>query len=105
MKYFIGLVALALVLSACGLLSPAEQGTALEVIDQMLKNGVITLDQYEGLREAILAKGSGVWWEELAKIVVGAGLAYAGVQIRRGPPTQKVGLPASKIHPASPATP
>lgn len=105
MKYLLLLAALAVVLSACGLLSPAEQSTALEVIDQMLKNGVITLDQYEGLREAILAKGSGVWWEELAKIVVGAGLAYAGVQIRRGPPTQKVGLPANKVHPVQPPTP
>lgn len=98
MKYLL-LVAVALLVTGCGLLSPQQQADALQVIDQMLKNGQITPDQFAALREAILAKGSGVWWEELGLALGSAALAYAGVQIRRGPPTQKVGLPSSKIHP------
>lgn len=100
MKY-LALGAVALLVAGCGLLSPQQQADALEVIDQMLKNGQITPDQFAALREAILSKGSGFWWEELGMALGSAALAYAGVQIRRGPPTQKVGLPAEKIRPKS----
>ena len=99
MKY-LALGAVALLVAGCGLLSPQQQADALQVIDQMLKNGQITPDQFAALREAILAKGSGAWWEELGLALGSAALAYAGVQIRRGPPTQKVGLPAEKIRPS-----
>lgn len=100
MKYIL-LGAVALLVAGCGLLSPEQQATALEVIDQMLTQQQITPDQYEALREAILAKGSGAWWEELGLAIGSAALAYAGIQIRRGPITQKVGLPAEKIRPSS----
>ena len=89
---------LALSLAGCGLMSPAEQSTALEVIEQMLRQGTITPEQYEGLRQAILSGGSGVWWHSLGEVVAGAALGYFGVQLRRGQPTQKVGLPRGKIH-------
>jgi hypothetical protein len=89
---------LALSLAGCGLMSPAEQSTALEVIEQMLRQGTITPEQYEGLRQAILSGGTGEWWHSLGEVVAGAALGYFGVQLRRGQPTQKVGLPRGKIH-------
>jgi len=100
MKYLL-LGAVVLLCAGCGLLSPEQQANALEVIDQMLRNGQVTEAQYAALREAILSKGSGAWWEELGLALGSAALAYAGVQIRRGPPTQRVGLPADKVHPVS----
>jgi uncharacterized protein YoaH (UPF0181 family) len=99
MTKYILLGAVALLFAGCGLLSPAEQQTALKVIDDMLAQGIITPAQFDALREAILAKGTSAWWQELAQVAAGAALAYVGVEIRRGKPTQKVGLPASKVHP------
>jgi hypothetical protein len=71
--------------AACGLLSPEQQQTALQAIDQMRANGSITQAQYEALREGILSSGQGAWWQQLAMTVGGAAAAYFGIQLRRGP--------------------
>ena len=91
--------ALAVLLCSCGLLTPQEQSNALAVIEQMRANNVITLEQFEALRQAILSGGTAVWWQSLVEVAAAAGLAYVGVSLRRGPPTQKGGLPQSKVHP------
>ena len=95
------LVAIALLTASCGLLDPQQQQTALQVVDQMLTNGVVTPEQAEALRQAILSGGQMHFWEQAATAVIGAGMAYLGVRIQRGAPTQKVGLPATLVKPAS----
>lgn len=71
--------------AACGLMSPAQQQTALAVVDEMLRNGSITAAQWEAMREAILAASSANWWSVAAQTVLGGALGYVGVQMRRGP--------------------
>lgn len=86
-----------LTLTACGLLDPQQQATALQVVDQMLAQGTVTQAQADALREAILSGGQAHWWQQAATAVIGAAVAYVGVRIERGAPTQRVGLPAAKI--------
>jgi len=88
--------------AACGLMSPAQQGTALQVIDQMLVQGTITPEQHEGLRQAILQSGMMSWLQQAGTILGGAVLAWWGTRsnlpiIGRGAPTQRVGLPEGKV--------
>lgn len=88
MKYYALLACLIVVLcSSCGLLSPQQQGDALGAIDGMLRAGVITQEQWEALRAAILGSGTAEFWTQLGTTLGGAALAYFGVQIRRGPVT------------------
>lgn len=77
---------LVLVLCSCGLLSPQEQQTALAALDEMLRTKAITPAQYAALREALLAGGSGAWWQQFAQVAGSAVLAIAGVRLQRGPP-------------------
>lgn len=84
----IGALLAALLLLASCAMSPAQQATALQALDQMLAAGSITLAQFEALREGVLSSGQGAWWEQIAQVLIGAGLAYVGVQVRRGPPTR-----------------
>ena len=86
-----------LLLAGCGLLSPEQQQTALQTVDAMVANGAATPAQAAAMREAILSGGQGAWWQQAATALVGAGLGYIGVRVQRGPPTQKVGLPQSKV--------
>lgn len=88
-----------LLLVGCGLLDPATQATALEVVEQLAAQGAITSEQSIALRQAVLADGRAAWWSQLLEVVAAAGLAYVGVAIRRGPPTQRVGLPADLVRP------
>ena len=97
-KYLL-LALVAVAMTACGLLSPEQQQTALEVVTQMKAQGTITDAQFIALQEAILSGGQGAWWQQLAQIAARAALGYLGVEVRRGPPTHKVGLPQSKVHP------
>ena len=78
------IVVLAVFLGCVGM-SPEQQNEALQVIDEMLKNGSITHAQWEAMREAILSASTTNWWATAAQTVLGAGLAYIGVQARRGP--------------------
>jgi len=71
--------------TACGMLSPQEQQTSLQVLDGMLKNGSITKEQYDALVQIVLQGGSVNWWAQLGSAVSGAALAYFG--IRQLPPS------------------
>lgn len=96
MRYLI-LAAVALLLTGCGILSPETQRSALEALEGMLEAKAITYEQFVVLRDALLAGGSSAWWTQLAEIGAAAGLAYLGVEIRRGKPTQRFGLPEEKV--------
>jgi hypothetical protein len=73
------------IVASCGLMSPQQQSEALAAVDEMLKNGAITPEQYAALREGILSASTSGWWQQVVGTVVAAGLAYVGVQVRRGP--------------------
>ena len=77
-------VVVCLCLTSCGLLSPADQQTALEVVDVMARQGTVTGEQAEALRQAILGAGQQVWWHQLGQIVLGAAMGYLGVQAAPG---------------------
>ena len=72
-----------LLLAAC--LTPAQQAEALQAIDGMRAKGIVTPEQYEALRDAILQGGLGSWLSDIGAALGGAVLGYAGVQLRRGP--------------------
>lgn len=93
------LLALVTLICAACMMSPEQQQTALQVVDQMLAQGSISQVQADALRETILNGGQGAWWLHLADTLGGAVLGYLGVQIRRGAPTQRVGLPATLVRP------
>ena len=79
----IGILAVAaLLLTSCALMSPQDQSTALEVLDQMLKQGSITPAQYEALKESVLNAGTTAWWQQAAQVILGAGLGYLGIQMK-----------------------
>lgn len=79
-------VLLVVTLVSCGLLSPAQQADSLAALDNMLASGAITHAQYAALREALLAGGTGAWWQQFAQVAGSAVLAIAGVRLQRGPP-------------------
>lgn len=88
-----------LFLAGCGLMNPQQQAEALQVLEQMREQQSITQAQFEALREMVLSDGANAWWQEIGQIVLGAALGYVGVEIRRGKPTQRVGLPSSMVKP------
>ena len=77
------LILLAVVVTACGLMSPQQQNEALAVVDEMLRNGSITRAQWEAMREAILSASSTNWWAAAAQTVLGGAMGYIGVQLKR----------------------
>jgi len=73
-------------LVSCGLLGPDHTELALQAIAQMQTEGVVTAEQAEALRQALLANVPGAeWWIDLVRIVIEVGLAVAGVRLWRGP--------------------
>ncbi len=78
-------MALLLVLTSCGLLTPQQQADALAAVDAMVQTGSITKAQADAMKEAILNGSQVAWWQQAIQVVGGAALAYAGVQWRRGP--------------------
>lgn len=72
-----------LMLSSCGMMSPAQQETAVQVLHQMRAAGTITEEQYQALLQALLQAGSAHFWEQVTTALGGAVMAYAGVQVRR----------------------
>ncbi len=78
-------VAALLCAAGCGLMSPQQQSEALQVIDEMLKNGSITQAQWQAMREAILQASTTNWWAAAGQVVLGGVMGYLGVQARRGP--------------------
>jgi hypothetical protein len=94
----------AVMFCACGLLSPEQQQTALQVVDSMYGQGAITQAQHDALVQALLSGSTTAWWQQLVQVIGSAALAYAGVQWRRGPvatPTER----AARISPPSTPTP
>lgn len=88
--------------AGCGLLNPAQQSEAMQVLNQMKANGSITQAQYDAMVEMLLNGSQAAWWQQFATVAASAGLAWLGVRsnlpvIGRGAPTQKVGLPVAKI--------
>jgi hypothetical protein len=77
------LASIAVLLSACGTMSPAQQEAAIQVLSQMRASGVITEEQHQALLQALLQAGTAHFWEQAVTAVGGAILAYAGVQARR----------------------
>lgn len=96
-------ILIAVALCSCGMLSPDQQQTALQVLDGMRANGAITQAQYEALVQSLLSGSTVAWWQQLIQVIGSAALAYAGVQWRRGPvatPTER----AARIAPQAPAS-
>lgn len=89
-----------LCLPACGVLTPQQRSDAQVVLDDALSNGEITQAQHAAASEA-LAKDEPYDWESLGFVGLNLLLALIGgpmiVRAQRGKPTQKVGLPASKV--------
>ena len=97
------IAALCLLFVSCGMLAPQTQATTLAVVEDMFKQGIISVEQYEALKQLIVTQpDSGLWWKDAARILAEVGLSFLTVQAYRGSPTQKVGLPASKIVPSAP---
>lgn len=95
-------------LTACGLLSPEQQHTALSVLDGMRAQGTISQAQYDALVEALLSGSSVAWWQQLAQILGSAALAYFGVQWRRGPvatPSERAARTISQLGEPPQSTP
>lgn len=96
-----------LAMPSCGVLTPQQRSGAQVVLDDALSNGEITPAQHAAASEA-LAKDEPYDWEALGFVGINLLLALVGgpviVRKMRGPPTQKVGIPASKIKPTNPPT-
>lgn len=90
-------------LPACSVLSPQQRDNVRWTIEEEYAAGNITQAQRDAAIEA-LDKDEPFDWSVLG--LVGANLALAligapiAVRVHRGPPTQRVGLPASKVKPA-----
>ena len=84
MRYLLLLPLLFLV--SCGLLGPDHTELALKAINEMQTQGVVTMEQAEALRQALLATVPGAdWWVDVLRILLEVGLAFAGVRLWRGP--------------------
>lgn len=103
MRYVL-LAVCSVALCACGLLSPEQQQTALQVLDGMRANGSISQVQYDALVQSLLSGSTTAWWMQLIQVIGSAALAYAGVQWRRGPvatPTERAARIAPPTTPAA----
>lgn len=94
------LVAVLLLLTGCSAMSD----TFTQTVAGMVGNGSLTPEQGTAVIQAFTAAAeSQNWWEIPLNILGGALLAFMGVRIQRGAPTQRVGLPTTKVHTPSPA--
>lgn len=91
---------LILLLPSCALLSEHDRMAARALLQREYEAGNLTAAQRDAGIEAI-ESGSGFDWEGLGFFGINALLALVGgpflVRRMRGPPTQKVGLPATKV--------
>ena len=80
------IVVAVLLLAGCVTSMPADtMSAALQAIDDLRASGAITLEQWQAMRDAIVAAGSQTWWFEAAQTLGAAALGYFGVQLKRGP--------------------
>ena len=98
MKSF--LLLLCLLFVSCQMFTAQERGALRESVVEAYEDGNITLAQRDAALEAI-DRDEPVDWEGLGMFGLNAALALLGapliVRAQRGSPTQKVGLPASKV--------
>lgn len=105
MKHFLVyvLACLLAVAPACSVLTPQQRAAAKEQIESEYLSGNITQAQRDAAIEA-LDNDAPVDWETLGIVGVNLIMALVGgpliVRRIRGPATQKVGLPASKVFPS-----
>lgn len=85
MKNLAILIAACLTLTSCGWLAPDHTEIALQAIDRMLMQGVVTAEQAEALRQALLTTAGPEWWMSAVQVIIEVGLAVLGVRIWRGP--------------------
>ena len=81
---YLYLISVCLLLTACGVLSPEQQQTALQTIDAMMYQGTITPSQADALRETIMQAGQQNFWNQAAQVGLGAVMGYLGVQAAPG---------------------
>lgn len=72
-------------LAGCGWLAPDHTQLALETIDRMLAQQVVTPEQAEALKQALLTTAGPEWWVGVLQVAVEVGLAIIGVRVWRGP--------------------
>ena len=86
-------------LTSC--LTPEQKQTAIAAIEEEYKAGMMTKAEYDLAIEKLEA--SSIDWNMLGLTGFNVLLALLGapavVRMQRGPATQKVGLPASKVKP------
>lgn len=91
-----------LLFTACSVLSPAQKASVRTTLGDEYAAGNITKSQYDAAIEA-LDNDKDFDWETLGFVGMNILLTLVGAPIvvrkMRGPPTQKVGLPANKIQP------
>lgn len=87
--------------AGCSIFTPQERNAIRATIQQEYEAGNLTAAQRDIAMEA-LEKDEPFDWEGLGFAAINVALAAMGaagvVRIQRGPPTQKVGLPTSKVH-------
>ena len=101
MKHWIPLALLGLTLVACSI-SPQNQQAVHDALYPLVQSGALTQEQFDAIMAAI--SGSGNWWQWPVAVIgsiIGTALGINSKIpfIGRGPKTQKVGLPQSKVHP------
>lgn len=95
----LALALLVLPLASCGMLAPDHAELALQAIDRMLAEGVVTVEQAEALRQALMTNAQPNWWLAVAQVALEVGLAVLGVRVWRGPAAtaaERVARAASK---------
>lgn len=92
-------VVLVVLMASCAVMTPESRAALERVLAGALARGDITREQYDAALGGLSAMGSTFNWQSVLDVLLGGVLGYFGVQLRRGPPTQKVGLPASKVLP------
>lgn len=96
------LCVLLVILPGCSVLTPQQKSNVRQTVEQEYHAGNLTRAQYEAAIEA-LDNDKPFDWESLGFVGMNILLALVGgpmvVRLQRGQPTQKVGLPASKVKP------
>jgi hypothetical protein len=95
----LALALLVLPLASCGMLAPDHTELALQAIDRMLAQSVVTVEQAEALRQALVTSAEPNWWVTVAQVALEVGLAVMGVRLWRGPAAtvaERVARAASK---------
>lgn len=93
-----------LLFTACSILTPEQKASVRTSLGDEYTAGNITRAQYDAAIEA-LDKDEPYDWSALGIVGANVLLTLLGaplvVRAQRGPPTQKVGLAASKVKPAT----